>query len=85
MSQKFKPGEVINHEYHLNLTQRSEDVKIEHVLENMTLFEPSTSIATPDMATNSKRKRYIAQLMIKTNGNGKKEPVLAIEYKPPHT
>lgn len=61
------------------------DVEIEHVPEQITLSGPSSSIANPDRMTNSKEKRHIAQLMIKTNGNGKKEPVLEIEYKPQHT
>lgn len=86
LRQEFKLEGEINHECHFNLAQGSEDVEIEHVLEQMTLSDqPSTPIANPERKIDSKGKRHVDQLMIKTNDNAKGEPVLAIEYKLPHT
>lgn len=86
LRQEFKLEGEINHECHFNLAQGSEDVEIEDVLEQMTLSDqPSTPIANPERKIDSKGKRHADQLIIKTNDNAKGEPVLAIEYKLPHT
>lgn len=84
LSQEFKLKRKYNHEYHLNFIQQFENIEIEYMLEQMALFKTFTLIANPDKKINGKKKRLADQLIIKTNRNGKKKLMYAIEYKTPH-